>query len=411
MNRTEVHIVRKNHKLHKYCDDMCYKSKNLYNVANFTLREQFFNNKKLNKEDRKYYSYMDLNKMLKTHDCFKELPAKTSQQVIIGLSRNWSSMYSSIKRYNKNKIGYTGAPKIPKYKDKNGRNVVRFDYTQIKIENGFYYFQQRKGIKIKPNKIKCNIPKENFRLLEIVPMGNCYKICIIYRIDDIPLLDDNDRYMSIDLGLNNFATCVNNIGKQPIVINGKILKSVNQYYNKLLSKYKSYVGNKSSNNIKRIGFKRNNIVETHLHKISTYIVNYCVENKINTIFIGNNFDWKRNSKMSKIVNQSFIQIPHGKFIEKLAYKCENYGITLVELDERYTSKSSFIDNDILPEEFGNYTFSGKRVKRGMYMSKANILINADVNGAYNILRKGNPKFIYNDRIEGVSFHPIKINIC
>lgn len=351
--------------------------------------------------------------MLKTHESFVALPSKTSQQVIIGLGRNWTTFYKSCKKYHKNNVHYTGRPKIPKFKDKNGRNVVRFDYMQgsFKDDNRYYFAIKKGSDKTNRPYIETKIAKDKFRLLEIIPCGNCYKISIVYTADDVDKLKNNNNYMAIDLGLNNFATCVNNIGLQPIVINGKILKSINQLYNKELAKYRGYIGRGgTSKNIQRISLKRNNIIETHMHRISTCIVNYCVKHNINTLVVGYNDDWKRYSNMGKKTNQKFVQIPHGKLIKMLEYKCENYGINFKTIDERYTSKSSFIDNDVLPKYFGEYYFSGKRTKRGLYISKKGIEINADVNGAYNILRKCNPKFRMNDRIEGVSFHPIRISV-
>lgn len=147
-----------------------------------------------------------------------------------------------------------------------------------------------------------------------------------------------------------------------------------------------------------------------MHKVSRWIINYCLDNNIQNIIIGKNHDWKRGSKMNNISNQRFIQIPHDSLINKIKYKAEEKGIRIIEVDEKYTSKASFIDNDELPDKIGEYQFSGKRIYRGLYKSKDGILINADVNGSYNILRKGNPGFKYDDRIKDVSLHPIRLNI-
>jgi putative transposase len=404
--KSEIHVIKKNHRLYDYCDDMCFKAKNLYNYANYIKRQSFKNKEKIQ-------SAFDLNKELKTHEPYMKLPSKTSQQVILGLDDNWKSFFVGIKEYNKDSSKFCGRPKPPKYKDKNGRFVCRFDYMQIKFNEGRAYFQGRKEDKLKLEDkqfIETNVNPSEFKLLQIIPYGNCYKISLIYKTDDIEPKQDNGNYLAIDLGLNNFATCVNNKGAQPFVINGKVLKSENQYYNKLLAKAMSYVGKKSSNRIKRTTLKRNNIIHTHLHRISRFIIRYCEAEEINTIVIGRNKDWKRDINLGKKVNQKFVQIPHEKFIDMIIYKSQEVGIAVKVIDERYTSKSSFIDNDILPSKFGTYEFSGKRVKRGLYKSKDGILINADVNGAYNILRKSNPEFKYHDGIQGVSLHPIILNI-
>lgn len=401
--RSEIHIIHKNHRLYKYCDDLCYKSKNLYNHANYLKRQAFINNEKIPHA-------FDINKKLKTHDLFKALPARTSQQIIIKLEHNWKSFFNGIKAYKKDSSRFCGRPKLPKYKELNGRNLVQFDYMQTKFENGMMYFQNRKEDKdLKREYIETNVTKESFRVLQIIPCGNCYKISIIYRKGNVDVKENNGKYMAIDLGLNNLATCVNNLGHQPIVINGRIIKSENQYYNKKYAKLRRNSNNTSSNKMKKLTLKRGNIINTHMHRISRIIVNYCKIYDIRTIIIGNNKDWKRSSKMSKMVNQSFIQIPHELLIHMISYKAEECGISVVLVDEKYTSKSSFIDNDILPDKFGDYEFSGKRKKRGLYQSKDGTLINADVNGAYNILRKSNPEFKY-DRIQGVSLHPVILNI-
>jgi putative transposase len=400
--RTQTHMIRKEHKLYKYCDETCLKSKNLYNYANFIVRQEFITN-------GRWISAFDLNKMLKGEDVFKELPSKASQQIMILLGKNWKSFFKSIKDWSKNKSKYTGKPKLPKYKDKNGRQVIFFDYTQGSFQNNKYYFPRRDRKKIEY--IETNIHKSDFRLLRIVPYGNCYKIEIVYTKEVKEKEVYNNNYLSIDLGVNNLATLTNNIGIQPIIINGKILKSINQYYNKLQAKAMSYIRRGTSNRIKKINTRRDNIVNTHLHKISRYIIQYCLTNNIDNIIIGRNQDWQRNSNIGRKNNQSFVQIPFEDLIKKISYKAEENGIKVITTSEEYTSKSSFIDNDMLPNKFGNYKFSGKRIERGLYKSKDGILINADVNGSFNILRKCIPEFVYNDRIEGVSLHPIKCNIA
>jgi putative transposase len=387
--------------LFKYCDDICLKSKNLYNYANYILRQEFIINKKI------IFSN-DLNKQLKNTEQFQALPAKTSQQILILLGKNWKSFFRSIKDWSKNKNKYTGRPNLPKYKDKNGRQIVFFDYMQGSFGNDKYYFPRKD--REKREFIETKINKKYFRLLRIVPYGNCYKIEIVYQKEIEEKQNCNNNYLAIDLGVNNLATLTNNIGLQPIVINGKILKSINCYYNKIRSKAMSYIGKGTSSRIKKMDFKRNNIVNNHLHKISRWIVNYCLKNNIDNIVIGRNQDWQRNSKMGKKNNQLFVQIPFEDLIKKISYKAEENGIRIKIIPEQYTSKSSFIDNDIIPEKFGNYDFFGNRINRGLYKSKNGMLINADVNGSYNVLRKCNPEFKYDDRIEGISLYPIRLNI-
>lgn len=395
--RTETHVINKNHRLFSYCDVVCFKSKNLYNFANYIIRQEFISSGKI-------ISAFDLNKQLKGKDVFKALPAKTSQQIIIKLGQNWKSFLKAVKDWSKNKSKYPGKPKIPSYKEKDGRNVTLFDYQQGSIKNCKYRFPKTEEY------IETNVRKEDMKQIQIVPYGSCYKICIIYKKEIVSEGAKNDDFLAIDLGVDNLATLTNNIGLQPIVINGRALKSMNQYYNKKLGKFKSYVGNKSSNRIKKLSHKRNNKINTYFHQVSRYIIDYCKDNNIDNIVVGKNKGWKVKSKMSKQSNQKFVQIPFEKFMDQLIYKGEDVGINVIVIDEAYTSKSSFLDNDILPSKFGEYEFSGKRIKRGLYKSKEGILINADVNGSYNILRKCNPQFKYDEGIEGVSLHPFRVNI-
>lgn len=393
--RCETHIIRKNHRLFSYCDDICFKSKNLYNYANYLARNDFKENQILTK------SAYDYNKELKNEEVFKALPSKTSQQIIMKLFKNWKAFLKAVKDWSKNPEKYNGKPSIPKYKDKNGRNIVFFDYQQCFVKN--------EKIKLPKTKlyIDTNVSREQFKQIQIVPYGSCYKICIYYVIDIPEKEIYNNNYLAIDLGVDNFATCINNVGIPPIIINGKVVKSINQYYNKLLAKAKSYVGNQTSKRMKRISFKRNNIIETHFHIISRWIINYCKAYNIESIVVGKNKDWKRGSRMSKKSNQKFIQLPHERFIQMLKYKGEEAGIRVIEQEESYTSKASFIDSD---EMVKGTEFSGKRIKRGLYQSKDGTLINADVNGSYNILRKCNAQFSY-ESIEGLSLIPLRLNIA
>ncbi|CAK0747890.1 transposase [Gammaproteobacteria bacterium] len=201
----------------------------------------------------------------------------------------------------------------------------------------------------------------------------------------------------------------NNIGKKPFIINGKPIKSVNQFYNKTKTKLMSYIGDKgTSNRIKKITFHRNNYIEDKLHKISRFIINYCVENKIGTIIIGHNKEWKQEINIGKRNNQKFVNIPHSKLIDKIIYKAFLVGIKVITPEESYTSK---IDALALEPLKKHEVYLGKRIRRGLFQSSIGKLINADINGSINIARKvvGNcfAKSIINS---GLAFSPCKINI-
>ena len=402
MNRVEKHIIKSNNKYYNLLDEFCYKSKNLYNYANYNIRQEFVNN-------GKWIRYNDLDKLLKQKGNsfdYKNMPlATTSQQCLKLLDKNWKSFFQSIKDYNKNPDKYLGRPKLPKYKSKNSRNILILTNQNCKISKNIIKFPKAfKGFYLKT---KIN---NNLQQVRIVPKDKYIVIEIIYRTEDIQLLQDNNRYIGIDLGLDNFVTITNNCGLIPLVINGKGLKSINQYYNKKISYYKSIAKRMNkldyTNRMRKLTLKRNNKIEDCIHKASRFVINYCRNNEINTIIIGNNKNWKQNSKMSKRVNQNFISIPYYSFIQKVQYKAEEFGIKVIITEESYTSGTSFLDNELPIKE--NYNKS-RRKYRGLFVSNNGIKINADVNGSYQIIKKVFPK-AFVDGIEGVGLYPFKVDL-
>lgn len=402
MNRVEKHIIKSNNKYYKMLDEYCFKSKNLYNYANYIIRQEFINN-------GKWIRYNELDKIVKNKENdfdYKNMPISSSaQQCLKLLDKNWKSFFASIKDYNNNPSKYLGRPKLPKYKPKNGRNVLILTNQNCKIINGYIKFPKKfKGLLIK-TKIR-----KGLQQVRIIPKDNYLVIEIVYKIEDVEQLVDNGRYVGIDLGLDNFATITNNCGLIPLVINGKGLKSINQYYNKQMSYYKSIAKRVNkldyTNKMRKLTFKRNNKVEDYVHKASRFLVDYCKNNEINTIIIGNNKNWKQNSKMNKKVNQNFISIPYYNFIQKVQYKAEEFGIKVIVTEESYTSGTSFLDNESPIKE--NYNKS-RRKYRGLFISNNGIKINADVNGSYQIIKKVFPK-AFAEGIEGVGLHPFKVNL-
>ncbi|OXB94913.1 RNA-guided endonuclease InsQ/TnpB family protein [Parageobacillus galactosidasius] len=379
------------------CDDLCFKSKNLYNYANYIVRQEFINN-------NEWIRYNSLDKMLKHEEVYKELPSQTSQQILRLLDRNWKSFFQAIKDWSKNKEKYLGKPKLPKYKKKNGRNIVIFTNQQCKIKDGYIKFPKT------DLKLKTKVT-EGLQQVRIVPKGSIYIIEVVYKKEIPDIIRESNRVVGIDLGLDNFVTMVNNIGETPIVINGKGIKSINQYYNKQLSYFKSILkkqnGLDRSKRLEKLTLKRNNKIKDFMHKASRYVVNWCVKHNIDTVIIGKNDNWKQEINLGKRLNQSFVQIPYDMFIHQLQYKCEEVGIKIVLTDESYTSGTSFLDGEAPTKE--NYNKS-RRIKRGLFRSNKGILINADVNGAYQIIKKVSPNAFANG-VEGVGLHPVKLNVA
>lgn len=401
MNRVEKHIIKSNNKYYNMLDEFCFKSKNLYNQANYIIRQEFINN-------GKWIRYNELDKILKKENNdynYRNMPSSaTSQQCLRLLDKNWTSFFRAIKDYNKNPNKYLGRPKLPKYKSKNGRNILILTYVNCKINKGVIKFPKTfKGFYLKT---KVN----NLQQVRFIPKDKYIVVEVVYKVNDIEELIDNGRYAGIDLGLDNFVTITNNCGLIPLVINGKGLKSINQYYNKQMSHYRSIAKRVNkldyTNRMRRLTLKRNNKVEDYIHKASRFVIDYCRNNEINTIIIGNNKNWKQNSKMSKKVNQNFISIPYCSFIQKIQYKAEEFGIKVIITEESYTSGTSFLDNELPIKE--NYNKS-RRKHRGLFVSNNGTKISADVNGSYQIIKKVFPKAFANG-IEGVGLHPFKVNL-
>lgn len=401
MNRVEKHIIKSNNKYYKMLDEYCFKSKNLYNYANYIIRQEFVNNSN-------WIRYNELDKIVKNKENdfdYRNMPLGSSaQQCLKLLDKNWKSFFASIKDYNKNPSKYLGRPKLPKYKSKNGRNILILTNQNCKLNKGIIKFPKSfKGFHLKS---KVN----NLQQVRIIPKDKYLVIEIVYKIEDVEPLVDNGRYIGIDLGLDNFATITNNCELIPLVINGKGLKSINQYYNKQISHYRSIAKRVNkidyTNKMRKSTFKRNNKVDDFVHKASRFLVDYCKNNEINTIIIGNNKNWKQNSKMNKKVNQNFISIPYYNFIQKVQYKAEEFGIKVIVTEESYTSGTSFLDNELPVKE--NYN-KNRRKYRGLFISNNGTKINADVNGSYQIIKKVFPK-AFAEGIEGIGLYPFKVNL-
>lgn len=402
VNRVERHIINKNNKYYKLLDEFCFMSKNLYNFANYNIRKQFI-------EENKWPRYNDMDKLFKQKNMnfdYKNMPtAQSAQQDLMLLEKNWKSFFKSVKDYAKHPDKYTGRPKLPKYLPKNGRNILVLTNCNCKVKDGIIKFPKVF------NEFSLNTKIKKLQQVRILPRNRHIVIEIVYRIEIQELQLGNGKYISIDIGLDNLTAITNNIGIKPIVINGKGLKSINKYYNKELSYYKEIAKRMNkldyTNKMNKLTIKRNNKVNDFVHKASKYVIDYALENDISAIVVGNNKDWKRESQMSKKVNQSFVGIPHQDFINKLIYKAENVGITVISTEESYTSGTSFLDNE-LPEK-KNYDKS-RRIFRGLFKSNKNILINADINGSYQIMKKVFPE-AFVEGIEDVGLHPVRVNIA
>ena len=377
-----------------------------------------------------FFSHHYKSKDKKYTNPYKDMSIQTSQQVLRNLFKDWKSYFKSIKAYNKDKSGFTGRPKLPKYKSKDGRIKTSFTNQRCRVKGNVVTFPRTDLV------LKIGIDTTNLTLKEvrIVPNGSIYTIELVWdKVIQISKKLNEKAYIGIDLGLKNLATIVNNIGLQPIIINGKPLVAINQYYNKkkaklqklmpfsVVARYnksKGVLENKKiqlhySKKMDKLTRKRNNKIEDYMHKASKKIINYCIDNNIGNIVIGKNEQWKTNINLGRRNNQNFTGIPFNRLINMIQYKAEFFGIKVLIIEESYTSKSSFLDLDILPKfsdkSSTKYTFSGSRITRGLYKTK-NIVINADVNGAYNILRKVDFNLFFKEDIPKVKYIPKILNI-
>ncbi|MEG3901894.1 transposase [Microcoleus sp. SVA1B4] len=404
MQLTERHIIKSTESRFALIDQLAFKSKNLYNAANYVIRQNFI-------YGWGYVGYNEMNRLMKFHEAYKALPAKVSQQILMVLDKNWKSFFEAAQAYKADSSKFTGRPKLPKYKDKlKGRNLLVYTIQAISSK------QLRSGIiklsgtefsiktKVNPNRI-CQV--------RLVPKCDSYVVEVIYdEPESAP--QENDFAASIDLGLNNLAALTSNRpGFIPLLINGRPLKSINQFYNKRSSKLQSQLkGNrKTSPRIQRLTRCRHQKVDNYLHQASRRIVDVLVAQKIGTLVIGKNVQWKTDINFGKQTNQNFVSIPHARLIEMLEYKAFLVGIKVIVQEESYTSRANFLGLDSIPVYGKTETepvFTGKRIKRGLYKTSTGQLINSDVNGGYNILRKAIPN-AFSDGIGSCVVQPRRVN--
>ena len=378
MYLTERHIIKNNKEL----DLVCFNSKNLYNKALYLVRQHYFKTKG-------YLNYYEVSRLMvdsKDEDYYA-LPTRVSNQTLMLLDKNFKAFFSLLKR--KQSGNYNKQIRIPRYLDKDGRYLAIFNKHAVSK------VCLREGL-IKLSKLSLEIPtkvtESNLVEVRVLPRNNHHVVEVVYKVDEVKPKSDNGRYASIDLGLDNLATIGSNV-VEPFIINGRPLKSINQYYNKEKARLQSHLkGDKrTSKRIYSITNIRNNKVKDYLHKSSRKIVNFLVSNNISTLIIGYNEEWKQNINLGRTNNQSFVNIPFLTFINQLDYKCKLEGINVILTEESYTSKCSFLDGESL-EEHDNYL--GKRIKRGLFRSAKGKIINADLNGSLNILRKVVGEFEY-----------------
>ena len=392
IERTEQIWLKPN----KQISTLCHICKNLYNEANYIIRQEFINN-------GKWIRYNQLDKMLQPSENYRQLPSMTAQHVLRMLDKNWISFFRSIKDWKKHHDKYSGKPSLPKYKDKDGEYVAVFTNGSRRIDKqGFLRFPKKTGIKLK---VKSTIDNNKVRQVCIIPKGYGYTIEVIFNKNIAIVKVKPKRIVGIDVGVRNLISIGNNIGKKPIVIKGGIAKSINQFYNKTRSEiqqiYDTTSGIRQSKRLNKLYNKRNRKIKDQFHKVSKFVINYCLQHNIDTIIIGHVKNHKQNSNIGRVNNQNFVQIPHTMLYQQLEYKAQENNINFMVQDESYTSRCSFLDNESVEK---HEVYVGQRKSRGIFKS-AKRYINADINATYNIIKKAIPK-AFADGIEGVGLHPV-----
>ncbi|QYR61289.1 transposase [Fusobacterium polymorphum] len=381
------HLSKKEFRNLKYLSHI---AKNLTNEAIYNIRQYYFKNKK-------YLSYNENYKILKNSENYKKLNSNMAQQILKEVDGSFKSFFGLLKlvkngQYDNKKI------KLPKYLAKDGFTTLVIGFVRLKDDmliipysNSFRKTHKEIAIKLPPV-----LKGKKIKEIRIIPKQHSmyFEIQYTYEVKEVQRELNKENGLGIDLGIDNLCTCVTNNGAS-FLIDGRKLKSINRYYNKINAKLQSIKDKQKIERTtlrqKRIARKRNNRIEDYLSKVARIIINYCLNNDIGKIVLGYNEDFQRNSNIGSINNQNFVNIPYGKLRDKLIYLCKLYGIEFKLQEESYTSKASFFDGDEIPiydkENPQEYIFSGKRIKRGLYQTSVGKLINADCNGALNILRK------------------------
>ena len=416
MRQVERHWIKEGHALYPICDDLTFKAKNLYNAGLYHIRQSIFERNKCQEEEKpSVLSWVELVSQFRKEkqSDMLALPSKVSTNILKNLGSSIHSYYQLLKCFHdRSNVSVTSKPQLPRYLHKTeGRFVVGFTNQTISKKRGL-----NGELILCPKDLNLSIPTKvtNPKCVRIVPKLKAFVIEVIYEVDISPLKQTGD-YAAIDLGIDNLASITFSDGTNPLVVKGTQLKSINQGYNRLIAKATSKLpaNQKTSQHIHRLWKNRELKLQSELHKITSFLSLYFDEMAIKTVFIGKNQGWKQEISLGKKTNQSFTQIPFNTFISQLTYKCLAKGIRVVKQEESYTSKASFLDEDKIPVYKDVQTkpqFSGKRISRGLYQSKDGRVLNADVNGSYNILVKGLLSLDKTLNREAVSFYTRSLKV-
>ena len=411
MQLVEQHVIDRKDPRYSVIDEAAFKSKNLYNAALYEVRQAFIH-------EGKYLNYNEMDRRMQSSDSYKALPAKVSQQVLVLLDKNWTAFFEARAAYEADPSKFTGRPRLPKYKHKTeGRNILVYTVQALSQP------AMRDGL-IRPSGLPITIETEHTVVdqVRIVPRNGHYVVEIVYTREPVQANVDPSFCVGIDLGVTNLAAIASNReGFAPRLVNGRPVKAWNQWYNKRMKELKKQLPKEDRERVtkqmERITNTRNRRINHYLHTASKRVIDFLVKEGVGTVIIGKNPLWKQETGMGKRNNQNFVSIPHARFIDMLTYKAALVGIQVEVREESYTSQASFLDLDPIPTYTPNdeeeHVFSGKRIgrRKRLYRTKDGRTICADVNGAYNILRKSRPDaFSEAKGVAGYVVHPVRLAV-
>lgn len=377
-----------NQEILPFLEYLCTEANNLTNCGIYLARQLYFKAKYL-------VGKYDLEKSLKQNLHFQFLYSQAAQQILRSVAESFASFKSLIKSFYQGKI--KDRPQLPKYRKSGGLALITYPKQALKLKDNQIRIPLGKKVKASFGvdcfyiRMPTNLTFNSIKELRILPRNGCFYTEFVYQKPNMQTNLNKSNVLGIDHGLNNWLSCVSNIGKS-FIIDGKKVKSQNQWYNKQVAKLKT---NKPqgfwNEDLANITEKRNRQMRDNVNKCARFLINWCLTNDVGTIVFGWNKGQKNGINIGSKNNQKFVQIPTAKLKDRIAQLCAEYGIEFVETEESYTSKSSFLDNDELPKygEKPVQEFSGKRLKRGLYKTQNGFLINSDLNGAVNIIRKVN----------------------
>ncbi len=406
------HLSKENYKTIK---ELCHTAKNLANEAIYNVRQYYFTEGEFLKYEKNYT-------LLKNSPNYKTLNSNMAQQILKEIDGSFKSFFGLLKLAKQGKYAFKDC-KLPHYLPKDGYATLVIGFVRLNDNKLILPFSNSFKKTHKP--VEITIPPilldKKVKEIRIIPKAKArfFEIQYIYEAECIQRNLNTNNALALDLGINNFVTAVSSNGKS-FIIDGRKLKSINQWFNKenarLQSiKDKQHFGKKPTNRQKAIARDRNNKVNDYMNKTAHKVIDYCINNDIGTLVVGYNETFQRNSNIGKKNNQNFVNIPYGQFRNKLEYLCKLNDIAFVKQEESYTSKASFWDKDVIPlynsDNPKEYQFSGKRVYRGLYKTASDKTLNADVNGALNILRKSSVVSLQTLYSRGEVDTPIRIRIA